>query len=677
MWELFHPPPRTPHLKSMPATSELLQKGRYRFDSSTLDQGPSHAVQAYDTTSDKMVYVKEIAVRLGKVTTLSQQENMRQNFEDAARRLAEFRHDSLLQVKDYYLDVGRQYLVLESVEGDDFQTLMDKNKRPFAVEDVLDWADQLLDVVNYLHNQTPIILHKSICPRNLELVPTGKIKLLGINVPDASGNILSTSLSEPESGILNYSPLELIWDGLDAASQKVIVNSYDERSEKILKEAPDVRSDIYSIGATIYLLLTAKMPIDPLERSIELLEGNADPLKGPNVLDTRIAPEISDVIMRALEIKRENRYDSATIMRQVLRTAVVRVKEREAAEAQELEEAAEFLRGTQKLQMPISAQEPQSAGPSEAEILTRKLREAEEMRLEAEGRAAEAERLLKEREAEQAPNPTRQGSGRIETVTAAPVLVNHGDDLLHLIESTSPAAHVSDPASNSSTAEPDDDIHLSVKPEPRAKIDLKMMARAQIQPHTETHVSVSAEKPVSEIEPAGAEETSEIIEEPDPYLFDEVESKVAAQFPEQRVNYDVDSVPEFVTSRSGLPIPIFAGLGALVLIVAVAGYVFIGGSDKEPVTDQSSAPTQNIAAPLNEPQPPQATSTAEIPVSQQPEDSVTQRPADTQTEVVVTSEPGTAPKSVQTPKAAKPATQSAKTPAPKRPVTADDLINDN
>src|SRR5688500_9980611 len=115
----------------MPATSELLQKGRYRFDSSTPEPG-NHAVQAYDTTSETKVYVKEIAVRLGKVTTLSQQENMRQNFENAARRLTGFSHASLLKVKDFYSEVGRQFLVLEDLDGDDFQTLMGKNKRPFA-----------------------------------------------------------------------------------------------------------------------------------------------------------------------------------------------------------------------------------------------------------------------------------------------------------------------------------------------------------------------------------------------------------------------------------------------------------------------------------------------------------------------------------------------------------------
>jgi serine/threonine protein kinase len=676
----------------MPATSELLQKGRYRFDSSTPESG-NHAVQAYDTTSETKVYVKEIAVRLGKVTTLSQQENMRQNFENAARRLTGFSHASLLKVKDFYSEVGRQFLVLEDLDGDDFQTLMGKNKRPFAVEDVLDWAEQLLDAVNYLHNQSPRVLHKNISPRNVKLSPEGKVKLLGVAVADDSGNLLSTSLGEPEEGVLNFSPLELIWEGLDTASQKVIVNSYDERSEKVLKEAPDVRSDIYSLGATLYLLLTAKTPVDPLERSIELLEGNADPLKAPNVVDTRIAPEISDVLMRALEIKRENRYDSATIMRQVLRTAVVRVKEREAAEAQELEEAAEFLRGTQKLQMPAPTPEPKVSEQSEAEILTQKLREAEELRVEAERRAAEAERLLSEREAErraaeaerllsereaeQARVAAEQDANGPASV-AGPEPVDQSGDLLDLISETVASAHASDPLAVSITVESYEEVHSSVKPEPKAKIDLRTIAKQQVKPNIELGLPANSEEFVPAAEQQRTEPSPEIKDISEPFLREEEKQQPSARMPDSVTKFEEDdAVPEFATSKSGLPIPMVAIAGILILIAAVVGYVLLGGSSNGPNLEPSSVPTQNNAAAVEEPQPSAPGPAAETTVNERPENTFTPEAVDTQTGTEDTPEADLTPKAAQKPKAAKPATQPAKTPAPKKAVTADDLINDN
>src|SRR4029453_15092633 len=75
--------------------------------------------------------------------------------------------------------------------------------------------------------------------------------------------------------------------------------------------------------------MTGVEPVDPIERSIEILEGKLDPLREPTKVDPQISPEISDVLMKALEIKRENRYDSAVIMRQVLKTAITRGAERE------------------------------------------------------------------------------------------------------------------------------------------------------------------------------------------------------------------------------------------------------------------------------------------------------------------------------------------------------------
>ena len=637
----------------MSAATELLQKGRYRIDSSAPSAASGSVHQAYDTTSETNVYVKEIVVRLNKVTTLAQQENSRLAFENAAKRISAFQHEALLQVKDFYSEVGRQYLILENIDGEDLTSVLEAGK-PLPVERVLDWADQLLDAANYLHNQKPPVIHRNIGPRNIKLQANGKIKLLGVTIKDDSGNDISTALSETNDGSLNFSPLELIWDDLDAASQKVIINSYDERSEKILKEPADFRSDIYSIGATIYYLLTARVPHDPLERSIELLEGNKDPLNSPNAIDTRIAPEISDVVMRALEIKRENRYDSAMIMRQVLRTAVVKVKEREAAEAQELQEAAEVLRGTQQLKMPVAQPAaPQPPQPTEAEILAQKLKEAEEMRLEAERRAAEAERLLREQEAEKA--RLEQLAKAAIHASAEPVSPIAGDD--DLLGITAEPMHVSNPPAQ----DVDDDIHLSIRPEPRAKIDLRTIAKAP--------------EPVKAAEPVAAKETLK----PEPQIVEEDEAFLLEVEPEPQQIADEPAAVEYELSydepkRSGLPMAMIAGVAAVVLIAAALGFVFLGGSSSGTPTETQTAapapqPQQQVEQPAAVAEQP-ATTTAQ---PEQPVNAFNETPQQPQAEQPAT-EQRTAAKPAQTSKAK---TEPAKTPAPKKAVTVDDLINDN
>jgi len=668
----------------MPAATELLQKGRYRIDSSTPSAASGTVHPAYDTTSDTNVYVKEIVVRLNKVTTLSQQENSRLAFENAAKRISTFQHDSLLQVKDFYSEVGRQFLVLENVDGEDLHAIQAANSQPFPIGKVLDWADQLLDAATYLHNQKPPVIHGHICPRNIKLQANGKVKLLGVTIKDESGNDVSTSLTETNDGSLNFSPLELIWDDLDAASQKVIINSYDERSEKVLKTPADFRSDIYSIGATLYFLLTARVPLDPLERSIELLEGNKDPLTAPNAIDTRIAPEVSDVVMRALEIKRENRYDSAMIMRQVLRTAVVKVKEREATEAQEMEEAADFLRNTQQLKMPVPQPEP--AQPTEAEILAQKLREAEEMRLEAERRAAEAERQLREQEAERA---------RLEAQAkaAAPAKPTFSDD--DLLGITAEPMHISNPPAQ----DYDDEIHLSIRPEPRAKIDLRAIAKAP-EPAKFTEPVIIREpvkpEPVKFTEPVVIQEPVKTepvviqeakkpelppvveIEEDDSFLL-EIEPEPQQQAPASEPVLAPFAYTYEEPKRRGLPIPLIAGVAVAILVVAGLGFVFLGGSSSgTPAETQTAAPVEQ-AQPQQQAEQPVVV--AEQPATatdqpDQPASAFNETPAQPQPQV---EQPATdqrpAAKPAQTPKAK--TAEPAKTPAPKKPVTVDDLINDN
>ncbi|MEO5858631.1 MAG: protein kinase [Pyrinomonadaceae bacterium] len=643
----------------MSVAAETLQKGRYRIDSPVIESGSSSVYPAYDTTSDTNVYVKEIVVRLGKVTTLSQQENSRLAFENAARRISEFRHDSILQVTDFYSEVGRQYLVLEDIDGSDLHTLLSGKSQQHSLEHALDWADQLLDAVNYLHNQKPQVLHGAVCPRNVTLSNAGRIKLLGVTIVDESGNDLSTALADVNDGSLNYSPLELIWNGLDAASQKVILSSYDDRSEKILKDPADIRSDIYSVGATIYLMLTGRVPVDPLERSIELLEGNRDPLKSPNSIDARVAPEISEVVMRALEIKRENRYDSAMIMRQVLRTSVVRAKEREAVDAQELNEAAELMRNTQQLKIPVPpaaiealAQTPtQPTPPTDSEILAQKLKEAEEMRLQAEQKMAEAEQMMREQTAERARLEAQAKA--IHTSAELPATAANDDDLLGI--SLEPVRTAVD-AIQQDIGDADDDIHLSIKPAPRARIDLREIAKK------------------SEPSQPEAIESPQLVEEESEAFLIDVDDEPAAPVREYEPVHTF-SFEDHRPKRAGLPIPLIAGVAVAILIAAGLGFMFLGGSSPEPA---ATVPTQQAAVPVQQPEPQPAAPLQQA--EQQPEQVNAFTPETTETTETKLETPNAethnAAKPVQTAKA-KPAEKPVKAPAAKKPVTADDLINDN
>ena len=330
----------------MSATKELLQEGRYRISQPTTDSQNETVYDAYDTVRNTNVLVKEIPLTFGKAGSLAQKETNAQAFAAEAKKLTRLKHDSLLHVEDFFSDTDRQYLVMEAVDGDSLQELMKRNDRPFPLADVLDWADRLLDALNYLHTSATPVFHKNVRPENIVLGSNGRIKLLGF-----------TTANDPDAdSALCYSPLEQVWGGLDSASQNAIINSLDERAERILKEPADARSDIYSLGATFYFLVTGREPVSALERAIEVFDGSPDPLKEPTKLNARIPDEISDVLMKAMEIRRENRYDSAVIMRQVLKTALVRAKERLKSELGSDAAAAEFLGIKEKPRMEVEDQ---------------------------------------------------------------------------------------------------------------------------------------------------------------------------------------------------------------------------------------------------------------------------------------------------------------------------------
>lgn len=396
----------------MLTTNQILQQGRYRIVNQLGQNGTGVGYEAFDTVLNANVLLKEIRDNLSKVTTPAQLEARKINFAKKAKVLTEMKHQSLLLVKDFFSEIDHHYLVTEFFDGNSLGELLEKHRKPFSLTDISNWADSLLDALNYLHTLTPQIIHGEVKPQNVRLSPNGKIKLLVFNLAKSTDEMNAEAANQTfDAAVLPYLPLEQIWEGLDTASKKVILTNYDDKSEKILEQQPDPRSDVYALAATLYHLLTARIPADALTRSIDILEGKADPLQSPSQLNASIPTEVSDVLMKALEIKRENRFSSAVIMRQVLRTAFVRVKEREAVAPVNPVKIEEDT----VLEIPVVEQKPVAATPPsvapknpeieseqarQLELIKQQLREAEERRLEAEQRAASAEKRLLEVEIE-------------------------------------------------------------------------------------------------------------------------------------------------------------------------------------------------------------------------------------------------------------------------------------
>ncbi len=259
-----------------------------------LGQGGMGAVyQATDRKFGNAVAIKE---------TFYSDLNLRKAFSHEARLLNRLRHAALPVVTDYFGIGDKQFLVMQYIPGKDLEQLLHERKDAgqgvFLTSQVLRWADQLLDALEYLHSQKPSIIHRDIKPQNLKLTPRGEVILLDFGL--AKGIV--THQSHESQSIRGYTP--------NYASL-----------EQIRGTGTDARSDIYSMGATLYHLLTGEMPPDALTRIAAILMGQADPLKPIAQLNQEVPQMVAAVIEKAMAAHPDQRFPSAAMMRQSLRNA--------------------------------------------------------------------------------------------------------------------------------------------------------------------------------------------------------------------------------------------------------------------------------------------------------------------------------------------------------------------
>lgn len=218
-----------------------------------------------------------------------------QAFEREARLLAALRHPALPKVIDYFRDGAGRYLVMEFFPGADLAALLARHGGPFPVGQALSWADQVLAALEYLHTREPPVLHRDIKPQNLKLTAEGLVVLLDFGLARSIGPGASQSLF---GYTLHYAPLE-----------------------QIQGSGADARSDLYALAATLYHLLTDRVPVSAPARAEALLAGRADPLPPVHLVNRQAPLEVSEVLGQALALRREERPASAAALRQALRVA--------------------------------------------------------------------------------------------------------------------------------------------------------------------------------------------------------------------------------------------------------------------------------------------------------------------------------------------------------------------
>jgi serine/threonine protein kinase len=272
-------------------------QNRYRVEKQIGQGGMGAVFIATDERFGSTVAIKE---------TLMLDEKFRKAFEREARLLNSLRHPALPRVSDHFVDGNGQFIVMEYIDGEDLSEMMEHEGRVYPLKDVLNWADQLLDALEYLHTQEMPVIHRDIKPQNLKLNTRGQIILLDFGL--AKGNP-----TNPES---------------NTAAKSVFGYSRNYASlEQIQGTGTDPRSDLYSLSATLYHLLTGIPPADALTRAMNVLSDKEDPLVAMNTINADIPEPVAEVLHKSMALNANQRPISAQAMRAMLRESQESVEE--------------------------------------------------------------------------------------------------------------------------------------------------------------------------------------------------------------------------------------------------------------------------------------------------------------------------------------------------------------
>lgn len=281
-----------------------------------LGQGAMGRVySALDMRLDIQVAIKELVldeIEFGK------------EFRREAKLLANLNHPALPRSSDYFCEGSRCFFVMEFIEGEDLGSQLLKRAKPFGIGEVLEWADQMLDALEYLHEHG--VIHRDIKPSNLKIGSRGRLKLLDFGIAKgAIGDYTTiTDVSRP-AGTKRYAPLEQILK-FDADSFAFLSLEFADEADRFAKRSTNSQSDIYAFGATLFHLLTNKAPESAPLRAFSIWSGKDDLMDfTPSFIGSFLAMNLPDyqrvfsILEESMRIEPDERFSSTSALRSILK----------------------------------------------------------------------------------------------------------------------------------------------------------------------------------------------------------------------------------------------------------------------------------------------------------------------------------------------------------------------
>ena len=282
------PPAAAPEPVSTTAIGSALQGtmlGPYRLEQFVGGGGMGAVFRAHDTTLDRIVAVKVLA------RAQSADEEMLRRFRNEAQSAARLDHENIGRVHAVGSDRGWHFIVFEYIEGRNVRDLV-RSEGPFAVGRAIDVVIQVADALEHACERD--VVHRDIKPSNIVITPAGRARIVDMGLARLA----------PAAGDADLTVSGMTLGTFDYISPE---QARDPRSA-------DVRSDLYSLGCTLFFMLAGRPPFAEGTMVQKLLQHQQDPPPSITALRPDVPEGLATILARLMAKDPADRYQRPAVL---------------------------------------------------------------------------------------------------------------------------------------------------------------------------------------------------------------------------------------------------------------------------------------------------------------------------------------------------------------------------
>jgi serine/threonine protein kinase len=283
------------------------QLGKYKVGERLGRGAMGEVFKAFDPVLKRDVAIKVISA------SLSSDNDLRLRFEREAQAAARMNHPNIITVFDYGEEQGQIYMAMELLEGADLRNMIGQEDLLPTLDDKLDIMEQICNGLAYAHSRD--VIHRDLKPGNIHVQPNSQVKILDFGLARLGGSEMT------RTGTVMGTPHYM-------------------SPEQVLGDKVELSSDVFSIGAVFYELLSNHKPFDGDSAHavlFQVVNKQPEPVRNWN---PNLPPILIEVVETAMAKDRKKRYRDASELREALALAQRAIKEGRGASTLAAEAAA-------------------------------------------------------------------------------------------------------------------------------------------------------------------------------------------------------------------------------------------------------------------------------------------------------------------------------------------------